>query len=63
MYRLIRAIVLLILTFGFSSVIMAAEPTVGPSNAKVSNIQCKQATINWTNGNGGWRFVLVKEGV
>ncbi len=61
MYRSIRAFALFALTFGFWSVAMAAEPTVGPSNAKVTNIQCKQATISWTNGNGGWRFVLVKE--
>ncbi len=42
--------------------LFAAEPTVAPSNAKATGITCNQASISWTNGNGSWRFVLVKEG-
>jgi hypothetical protein len=41
--------------------LMAAEPTVAPSNIAVGTIQCNQAVVSWTNGNGGWRLVVVKE--
>ncbi len=35
------------------------EPTTPPSNLTVSNIQCYQADISWTNGNGNNRIVVV----
>lgn len=47
-----------ILSFGQ---LMAAEPTVAPSNINIGTIQCNQAVVSWTNGNGGWRLVVVKE--
>lgn len=50
-----------ILSLVFLNALHAAEPTVAPSNIVVSNIQCTQASISWTNGNGGWRLVVVKE--
>lgn len=42
--------------------LFAAEPTVPPSNGKVTTRSCIDARIQWTNGNGGWRLVLIKEG-
>ncbi len=39
-----------------------AEPTTAPSNGRAGSIQCDKATISWTNGNGGWRMVVVKKG-
>ena len=40
----------------------ASEPTISPSNAKVSNITCGSATIQWSSGDGAWNMVLVREG-
>lgn len=40
----------------------ASEPTTPPSNAKVSNITCGSATIQWSSGDGAWNMVLVREG-
>lgn len=39
----------------------AAEPTVPAKNIVVSNVDCISALISWTNGDGAWRLVLVKE--
>ena len=44
------------------STLFGAEPTVAPTNGAAGTIQCDKATISWTNGNGGWRMVLVKKG-
>lgn len=41
--------------------LMASEPTIAPSNIAVGTIQCNQAVVSWTNGNGGWRLIVVKE--
>lgn len=57
-----RAIACVVSIVGFVNAVYAAEPTSAPSNAKASSIACNQATISWTNGDGGWRLVLVKEG-
>lgn len=50
--------------FGMSILtgLYAAEPTQAPTNGQAGSIQCDKATISWTNGNGGWRMVLVKKG-
>ena len=45
---------------GFNTV-FGAEPTIAPSNLAVGSIQCNKASISWTNGNGGWRLIVVKE--
>lgn len=39
----------------------AGEPTVQASKISVSQIQCKSARIDWVNGDGSWRIVLIKE--
>lgn len=44
-----------------SHLLNAAEPTVPASNVVVSNIDCVSALVSWTNGNGAWRLVIVKE--
>ena len=54
------------LLFAFLSIVgfntlFGAEPTIAPSNLAVGSIQCNKASISWTNGNGGWRLVVVKE--
>jgi len=46
----------------WGSTLFGAEPTVAPTNGAAGTIQCDKATISWTNGNGGWRMVLVKKG-
>ena len=39
----------------------AAEPTKAASNAVAGTVTCNTAQITWTNGDGGWRIVVVKE--
>ena len=41
--------------------LFAAEPTKSASNASAGTITCNSAQITWTNGDGGWRIVVVKE--
>ena len=41
--------------------LFAAEPTKSASNAAAGTITCNSAQITWTNGDGGWRIVVVKE--
>lgn len=41
--------------------VYGAEPTVQATGLVFSNITCTSAQINWTNGNGAWRIVLIKE--
>jgi hypothetical protein len=36
-----------------------SEPTVNASNVSVTNIQCYQAEIAWTNGNGNNRIAVI----
>ena len=57
-----RKFTLLLCAFLGVSYLFGAEPTVAPSNGKAGSVQCDKATISWTNGNGGWRLVLVKKG-
>ncbi|MBS3914509.1 MAG: gliding motility-associated C-terminal domain-containing protein [Bacteroidetes bacterium] len=39
----------------------AAEPTIAATNLVIDNINCTSARVSWTNGNGSWRIVLIKE--
>ena len=57
-----RLVLLLWVFFLVPAVVMAAEPTVAPTNGKAGSVQCDKATISWTNGNGGWRMVVVRKG-
>jgi gliding motility-associated-like protein len=52
---------LLFLGFCHSLTLRAAEPTVQASNITFSAIDCISASLYWTNGNGAWRIVIVKE--
>lgn len=45
----------------FSGLLFGIEPTTPASNIVVSNADCVSAQISWTNGNGAWRLVLVRE--
>lgn len=45
-----------------STLLQAAEPTKAASNATAGTVTCNSAQITWTNGDGGWRIVVVKEG-
>jgi hypothetical protein len=44
-----------------TSFLQAAEPTKAASNASAGTVTCNTAQITWTNGDGGWRIVVVKE--
>lgn len=46
-------------TVNVSGNVVVAEPTVQASNIVTSNITDTSMTINWTNGNGGNRVVVV----
>jgi gliding motility-associated-like protein len=39
-----------------------AEPTTQATNVKITVIECNEFRVNWTNGNGNGRLVIVKEG-
>ncbi len=39
----------------------AGEPTVQPTNITVTNSNCTDVTITWTNGDGAWRLMIIKE--
>lgn len=41
---------------------LMASPTVNASSINFSNVSGTSVTLNWTNGNGDGRIVLVKEG-
>lgn len=38
-----------------------AEPTTQASNVAVGNKRCDEVTLSWTNGDGSWRLILVRE--
>ena len=57
-----NAFAILTFCFGVLNVLSAAEPTQGPTNGKAGSVTCTDATISWTNGDGGWRTVIVKKG-
>ena len=46
-------------TASMSGNVLVAEPTVQASNIVTSNINDTSMTINWTNGNGGNRIVVM----
>ena len=54
--------VLYLLFFISAFALKAGEPTSAPSNPKAGTITCVSAVISWTNGDGGWRMAIVKEG-
>ena len=58
---MIRIILFAFLNLFALNNVFGAEPTIAPSNLAVSTIHCDKASISWTNGNGGWRLVVVKE--
>lgn len=58
----VRFVLLSFLAFCTYISLFAAEPTVPASKIVVSNTTCIEAGISWTNGDGTWRIVLVKEG-
>lgn len=45
-----------------SHVAFSAAPTVGPSNLIFSNVGNSQMTLNWTNGDGAARIVVLRTG-
>jgi gliding motility-associated-like protein len=41
--------------------LFGAEPTKQASGISVSQLSCNTARIDWVNGDGSWRLILVKE--
>lgn len=56
--RFIQIICILI----FSLTGRAQVPTVHASGLTASEVYCSSVTLNWTNGNGGFRLVIASEG-
>lgn len=49
-------------TTGIKNLFNKQEPTVDASNLNTTNVYAVQATLNWTNGNGQKRLVVMKQG-
>lgn len=60
-YHLIKYFSLCFL-FAIACCVKAQEPTTQVSNLQVSNITCTSALLEWSNGNGDRRLLILKEG-
>jgi hypothetical protein len=49
-------------TTGVKNLFNKQEPTLDASNLNTTNVYAVQATLNWTNGNGQKRLVVMKQG-
>lgn len=49
-------------TTGVKNLFNKQEPTVDASSLNTTNVYAVQATLNWTNGNGQKRLVVMKQG-
>lgn len=61
MYKLRISLLLSILSL-FSTCLYGQEPTTNASNVTFANLTCTSVRIQWTNGNGAFRIVIIKEG-
>lgn len=52
----------ILLFFFTTALVQATEPTVAPKNLVASNVTCGSATISWTQGDGPYTTVVIKEG-
>ncbi len=51
-----------VVNWNFSSILPSAEPTVAASNLRFTGVTSTSLTLNWTNGNGASRLVVLKQG-
>ena len=62
MNSIIRYLLTIGLVWSLARNLYAQEPSVQVSNLSVSNITCNSALLQWSNGNGDRRLIVIKEG-
>lgn len=62
MNSIIRYLLTIGLVWSLAGNLYAQEPSVQVSNLSVSNITCNSALLQWSNGNGDRRLIVIKEG-